>query len=189
MGNNPLSYTDPSGLCPWCIPVAIAALEAWNAYDTANDAVDTANVLGDKCSSGNDKLKAVGLFALGVIDPTPGNLGKKVAKGIPPDGLAFELKHLNKHLEGTAHANRLIRKEGSAHVFENKEALSAVEKTILEQGQFTGNIRGWDRYGLQFDSPIGYRIGADGSRTPLTYGEIKVKDGLYHVIPRSGAGQ
>jgi len=79
--NNPLSYTDPSGLCPLCIPLAIAAIEAWNVYDTANDAVDTANVLGDKCSSGNDKLKAVGLFALGVVDPFPGNPVKKVAKG------------------------------------------------------------------------------------------------------------
>jgi putative component of toxin-antitoxin plasmid stabilization module len=80
--NNPVNYTDPSGLCPWCIPLAIAAVEAWNVYDTANGAVDTANVLGDKCSSGNDKLKAVGLFALGVIDPSPGNLSKKITSRI-----------------------------------------------------------------------------------------------------------
>ncbi|WP_414675396.1 DUF6972 family protein [Methylocaldum sp.] len=83
----------------------------------------------------------------------------------------------------------LLRKEGAAHVFESKEALAEAEGAILERGQFTGNVRGWDRYGLQFDTPIGYRIGSDGSRTPLTYGEIKIRDGLYHVIPRSGPGQ
>ncbi|WP_324872551.1 RHS repeat-associated core domain-containing protein [Methylocaldum sp.] len=32
-----------------------------------------------------------------------------VTKGVPTDGLAFELKHLNKHLEGTPQADRLIR--------------------------------------------------------------------------------
>lgn len=96
---------------------------------------------------------------------------------------------LAKHLEGTPAANRFIRKEGAAHVFENKEALAAAERAIIERGQFTGSVRGWDRYGLQFDSPIGFRIGADGSRTPLYCGEIKVRDGMYHVIPRTGPGQ
>lgn len=59
----------------------------------------------------------------------------------------------------------------------------------MERGQFIGAVRGWDRYGLQFDAPIGFRVGADGSRTPLHYGEIKVRDGMYHVIPRTGPGQ
>ena len=63
------------------------------------------------------------------------------------------------------------------------------ERAIFERGQSTGNIRGWDRYGLQFDLPIGYRIGVDGGRTPLFYGEIKMRNGLYHVIPRTRAGQ
>ena len=130
--------------------------------------------------------KAVAIFGVGLRLKSAGGLA---AHGLSTEGLAFELKHLPKHLEGTSAANRLIRKEGAAHVFESKEALGAVEQAIMQRGQFTGSVRGWDRYGLQFDSPIGFRVGADGSRTPLFYGEIKVKDGLYHVIPRTGAGQ
>lgn len=76
---NPLSYTDATGQCPWCI--ALVAIELWNIYDTANDVVDTAHTLSDQCASGSDKLKAIGLLDLGIIDPTPGNLSKKVVRG------------------------------------------------------------------------------------------------------------
>jgi hypothetical protein len=71
----------------------------------------------------------------------------------------------------------------------DKATLSQVEKAIFERGQHTGNIRGVDRYGVMFDKPIGYRISSDGSKVPLHYGEMKVKDGLYHIIPRTGPGQ
>ena len=40
-----------------------------------------------------------------------------VARGISQNGLAYQLKHLNKHLPGTPQAEKLIRKEGAAHVF------------------------------------------------------------------------
>jgi len=36
------------------------------------------NTFLDPCSTGNEKLAAIGLLALGVVDPTPGNSGKKV---------------------------------------------------------------------------------------------------------------
>ncbi|MBL4674567.1 MAG: hypothetical protein JKX81_20060 [Arenicella sp.] len=110
------------------------------------------------------------------------------AKGLSQNGLAFQLKHLNKHLPNTAQSQKLIRKEGAAHVFTDKATLSRVEQAIFQRGQHTGNIRGADRYGLRFDNPIGYRISADGSRIPLHYGEIKVSKGFYHVIPRTGPG-
>jgi hypothetical protein len=130
----------------------------------------------------------VALSVVGSVGKLP-QAGIVGVKRLSAEGLAFELKHLPKHLEGTSAANRLIRKEGAAHVFESREALGAVEQAIMQRGQFTGSVRGWDRYGLQFDTPIGFRVGADGSRTPLFYGEIKVRDGMYHVIPRTGAGQ
>ena len=74
-------------------------------------------------------------------------------------------------------------------MFKDEKALRKVEQAILERGKYTGTVRGWERYGLKFDSPIGYRIGADGSKIPLHYGEIKLKDGMYHVIPRTGPVQ
>jgi hypothetical protein len=102
-------------------------------------------------------------------------------------GTAYELGHIAKHLEGTAQASRLIRREGAAHVFTDRAIFEAVENAIFEGGQFTGVVRGYERFGLMFESPIGVRIAANGSRIPLFYGEAKVgADGLYHVFPRTG---
>ncbi|WP_437974232.1 DUF6972 family protein [Sorangium sp. So ce295] len=43
------------------------------------------------------------------------------------------------------------------------------------------------RFGLMFETPIGQRVAAYGSRIPLYYGEAKVStDGLYNVMPRTG---
>jgi hypothetical protein len=36
------------------------------------------------------------------------------------------------------------------------------------------------------NEPIGVRIASDGPRIPLNYGEMKIKDGLYHLIPKTG---
>jgi hypothetical protein len=95
------------------------------------------------------------------------------------------IRHINKHLQGTTQSERLIRKEGAAHVFKDKETLEDVEKTILEEGKYIGNVRGAERYGYQFKEPIGYRIDANGNRIPLHYGEMKMSAGKYLMIPRT----
>ncbi|WP_442939955.1 DUF6972 family protein [Nostoc sp.] len=47
-------------------------------------------------------------------------------------------------------------------------------------------IGGYDRYGMFFNEPIGYRINPDGSRILLYYKEIKINaDDQYHFIPRT----
>src|SRR5262249_23906636 len=102
-------------------------------------------------------------------------------------GLAYDLKHLSKHLPGTQESATLMQKEGTAHVFMDKATLSQVEAAILERGRLTGSVRGTERYGLMFEEPIGYRISQDGSRIPLYYAELKLgADGRYHIIPRTG---
>jgi hypothetical protein len=64
--------------------------------------------------------------------------------------------------------------------------MNRVSQAIIENGQFTRMIRGYDRYGMFFNEPIGYRISPDGSRILLYYGEIKINaDDQYHVIPRT----
>ncbi|WP_442949151.1 DUF6972 family protein [Nostoc sp.] len=64
--------------------------------------------------------------------------------------------------------------------------MNRVTQAIIENGQFTGMIRGYDRYEMFFNEPIGYRISPDGSRILLYYGEIKINaDDQYHVIPRT----
>jgi hypothetical protein len=97
---------------------------------------------------------------------------------------------VDRHLPNTPQVQRLLRREGRAHVFNDLETLKRVTQTIVESGERTGiedEEDDYDRYGLYFPEPIGYIIRADGSQTPLYYGEIKIvkTTGEYHAIPRT----
>jgi hypothetical protein len=104
--------------------------------------------------------------------------------GISRD-IQLDTKHIFKHLPNTPQMQTLLQQEGCAHVFNDEMTLRRVAQSIIEGGEFTGTIRGHDRYGLFFPEPIGYRIDADDNCLPLHYGEIKVKGTRYHVIPRT----
>jgi hypothetical protein len=122
-------------------------------------------------------------------DATPLDKAADAPNGLSGrQGLRYDPKHLNKHLPDTAESAKLIQKEGSAHVFNDEATLRHVEQAILERGEATGSARGWERFGLRFDEPIGYRIDAQGNKIPLYYGELKLdpKTGKYHVTPRTG---
>ena len=106
-------------------------------------------------------------------------------KAVDFSTIVYDIRHINKHLPGTTQSAKLIRKEGAAHVFKDKNTLEYVEKTILEEGKYIGNVRGAERYGYQFKEPIGYRIDANGNQIPLYYGEMKISNGKYHIIPRT----
>jgi len=68
--------------------------------------------------------------------------------------------------------------------------MNQVAQAIIEDGEFTGKIRGYDRYGMFFVESIGYRVDPDGSHLSLYYGEIKVDaENRYHVTPRSRFSQ
>lgn len=70
------------------------------------------------------------------------------------------------------------------------QTMNQVAQAIMEDGEFTGMIRGYDRYGMFFIESIGYRIDPDGSRFLLYYGEIKVNaENRYHVTPRSRSSE
>ena len=97
---------------------------------------------------------------------------------------------VNRHLPNTTQVQRLLRREGKAHVFKDHETLERVVQTIIEKGERT-DIKDeeddYERYGLYFPEPIGYIIRINGSSTPLYYGEIKIikTTGEYHAIPRT----
>jgi hypothetical protein len=101
--------------------------------------------------------------------------------------IILDLRHIAKHLPDTPPVQRLLRRGRSAHVFNDEATMERVARAIIEGGEFTGFIRGYERYGLFFAEPIGYRISPnDGSRTPLFYGEVKINaEDQYHVIPRT----
>ncbi|MGB2924117.1 MAG: hypothetical protein WBB82_02340 [Limnothrix sp.] len=105
--------------------------------------------------------------------------------GIDRD-LILDKQHIAKHLPDTPQAQRLLRKGLPIHVFDDESTMERVTKAILEKGEFTGMIRGYERYGLFFSNSIGYRLTATGSKTLLFYGELKIDaKNQYHVIPRT----
>jgi RHS repeat-associated protein len=75
--NNPLAGTDPSGYLFWFIPMAIAA---YNVYDSATAIADAVTTIADPNASKADKLMATADALGSLIDPTPGNIGKKGLK-------------------------------------------------------------------------------------------------------------
>jgi hypothetical protein len=97
---------------------------------------------------------------------------------------------IDRHLPNTPQARRLLRREGRAHVFNDRETLERVTQAIIAGGERTGvedEEDDYERYGLYFSEAIGYIIKADGSQIPLYYGEIKIvkTTGEYHAIPRT----
>ena len=97
---------------------------------------------------------------------------------------------IDRYLPNTPQVQRLLRKEGRAHIFSDRETLEKVIQAIILDGERTGindEDDDYERYGLYFTEPIGYIIRVDGSQTPLYYGEIKVLKitGEYHAIPRT----
>jgi hypothetical protein len=97
---------------------------------------------------------------------------------------------IDRHLPNTPQVQRLLQREGRAHVFSDLDTLKRVTQSIIAGGERTGiedEGDDYERYGLYFSEPIGYIIKADGSQIPLYYGEIKIvkTTGEYHAIPRT----
>jgi hypothetical protein len=90
--------------------------------------------------------------------------------------IELDKKHLAKHLPDTPQVKRLLSKGLSAHIFKEIETLENVAQLIIEQGEYTGKVRKYERYGLYFSDVIGYRISPDGTKLNLYYGEIKIND-------------
>jgi hypothetical protein len=87
--------------------------------------------------------------------------------------IVLDSRHIAKHIPGTPQVQRLLKRGRSAHVFNNVATMERVAQAIMEQGKFTGVIRGYDHYGLFFADSIGYRISPNNaSSTPLSYGEV-----------------
>ncbi|WP_293346663.1 MULTISPECIES: hypothetical protein [unclassified Microcoleus] len=104
--------------------------------------------------------------------------------------ITLDSRHVAKHLPDTPQMRRLLNKGRAAHVFNNEATMNQVTQAIIENGEFTGTIRGYDRYGMFFIESIGYRVDPDGSHLSLYYGEIKVDaENRYHATPRSRFSQ
>ncbi|WP_414546216.1 DUF6972 family protein [Nostoc sp. CCY0012] len=110
-----------------------------------------------------------------------------IERDIIPDP---RLSLIERHLPDTPQVQRLLRREGRAHVFNDRKTLERVTQAIIANGERTGiedEDDDYERYGLYFWEPIGYIIKAEGSQIPLYDGEIKIvkTTGEYHAIPRT----
>jgi hypothetical protein len=103
----------------------------------------------------------------------------------PPRGLNLAEKHVQKHLPDTSQMLKLLKEDGKAHVFNDRQTLLEVTEALFESGEFIGMVRGHERYGMYFDRAIGYRIDLEGTRLLLYFAEMKIIKGEYHVIPRT----
>jgi hypothetical protein len=103
----------------------------------------------------------------------------------PPRGLNLAERHVQKHLPDTPQMLKLLKEDGKAHVFNDRQTLLEVTEALFKSGEFIGTVRGHERYGMYFDLAIGYRIDLAGTRLPLYFAEMKIIKGEYHVIPRT----
>jgi hypothetical protein len=85
--------------------------------------------------------------------------------------IILDTKHVPKHLPNTPESLKLIKNEGAAHVFSDESTMQKVSQEIIKNGTPLGKVRGFERFGLKFSEPIGYRISKDGSQIPLYYGK------------------
>lgn len=113
----------------------------------------------------------------------------KANTGMSLAGRTFEFRFAPKHVAGTPQAAKEAA-AAEAHVFNDMATLSRVESEIIARGTYLGKARGFHRYGLQFDQPIGLRIENGKITNILDYGLLKLRsNGLYHVTPRTGPGK
>jgi hypothetical protein len=53
----------------------------------------------------------------------------------------FDPNHIARHLLNTPQSLKLIQNEGAAHVFMDEATLFQVQGAVIENGQYTGNVR------------------------------------------------
>jgi hypothetical protein len=76
---------------------------------------------------------------------------------------------VNRHLPNTPQVQRLLRKEGKAHLFNDRQTLEQVTQAIIEREERTrieDEDDAYERYGLYFSEAIDYIMRADGSQIP-----------------------
>jgi hypothetical protein len=122
---------------------------------------------------------------LAAVEYNASRVAPVLMEGLSMEGLAYELRFAPKHLPGNP-----MPKTGNLQVFNDLATRSRVESEIFARGVPTGNRADWLRVGVRFDDVIGYQTNADGTRIPLTYGQMKIDaNGFYHLVLRTGPGK
>ena len=82
----------------------------------------------------------------------------RIKRNITPDPRS---SLIDKYLPNTPQVQRLLRREGRAHIFSDRETLEKVIQAIILDGERTDiedESDDYERYGMYFTEPIGYII-------------------------------
>lgn len=102
---DPVNFSDPFGLCPWCIPIAIGLFELGS---TLYDSYQAAKTVTDAKATRGDKAWAVSGAVAGLGLPGPGTLYSKGAAKLTKWGYEGAAKHravLSKLQEAGTHVD------------------------------------------------------------------------------------
>lgn len=104
--------------------------------------------------------------------------------------LNLDPRHIAKHLPNTPQMQKLLQKEGVAHVFNDQATMIRVAQAITsKRGSLQASFVTTNVMDFTFLNRLVKDISADGNQIPLYYGEIKLSGERYHVIPRTRPSQ
>ena len=110
-------------------------------------------------------------------------------EGSPPlNAVRDDTYTLSRHSINGTQVQRELQKGKEAHIFNEEESLSSLEKTVWLIGLYQGVVRGWHRWTYISQVSIGRRIQKGRPDLELYTVEIKgrLRDGRfeYHLVPR-----
>ena len=157
---DPVNFSDPFGLCPMCIPIAIGVIEGASAI---YDIFQTYRAFRRGASEGASSLQAT---LLGAIAPGPGHLWQRAANSLDAlsaaagvsktGGLTAAGHALTKHAIGQRAGSRLFPALRGNPAEINAAAQSLVDDILTSPGaSFQGISRGKWMGGFEVWSPSG----------------------------------
>jgi RHS repeat-associated protein len=197
-GNNPASLADPSGFSGW-FPRPPSPFEEWLDNKVCTDPLSSlfCFLFGVRPQPGPGGTLGMGLDPLGNKPMEFGgdDIGARASNGLgdAAGGTRFvrdEAYTASRHTMGGSQVQRALRRGEEAHVFNESVDLSQLEGRVWSEGFYQGEIRGWHRWYLHTDSPIGRRVQAGRQDVALSTVEVKARlvgENVweYHLVPRS----
>ena len=184
---NPVNYIDPSGFIS-------SSSEFSAANSIQNELVkiyvemlrEVVNVSASYLPGGQSIVATLAIIdALSLIGDLP-DVIESIKDSIGLLKPERKLSLIEKHLPGTPKSLKVLKTDGSTHVFNDRGTMDDVTKQLMDKGQYRGFSDGFHRFELEFPNSIGKRHSANGTTQDLKFAELKIReDGHFHVVPRN----
>jgi RHS repeat-associated protein len=184
---NPVNYIDPSGLIS-------SSSEFSAANSIQNELVkiyvemlrEVVDVSASYLPGGQSIVATLAIIdALSLIGDLP-DVIESIKDSIGLLKPERKVSLIEKHLPGTPKSLKVLKTDGSTHVFNDRGTMDDVTKQLMDKGQYRGFSDKFHRFELEFPNSIGKRHGSDGITQDLKFAELKIReDGQFHVVPRN----